>query len=109
MRYEVDVTIPRPLDEATARFLEAVCRSANRVSGFRGDGAGIHLTVEVSGMCRDDAVRSAVREVAGIFPGRTDGRFGEPREHGAGRPAPPTATTAAVPVPPARTRDRSDP
>jgi hypothetical protein len=80
MHYEVDVTIPRPLDEPTSRFLQAVCRSANRVSRFRGDGAGIHLTVEVSGMCREDAVRSAVREIAGIFPGRTDSRFGEPKE-----------------------------
>jgi hypothetical protein len=80
MHYEVDVTIPRPLDEPTSRFLEAVCRSANRVSRFRGDGTGIHLTVEVSGMCREDAVRSAVREVAGIFPGRTDSTFGEPSE-----------------------------
>ncbi len=80
MHYEVDVTIPRPLDEPTARFLEAVCRSANRVCRFRGDGAGIHLTVDVSGMCREDAVRSAVREVAGIFPGRHDGTYGEPRE-----------------------------
>jgi hypothetical protein len=74
------VTIPRPLDESTTRFLEAVCRSANRVSRFRGDGTGIHLTVEVSGMCREDAIRSAVREVAGIFPGRTDGTYGEPLE-----------------------------
>jgi hypothetical protein len=80
MHYEVDVTIPRPLDEPTTRFLAAVCRSANRVSRFRGDGTGIHLTVEVSGMCREDAIRSAVREVAGIFPGRTDGTYGEPLE-----------------------------
>ena len=80
MHYEVDVTIPRPLDEPTARFLEAVCRSANRVSRFRGDGAGIHLTVDVSGMCREDAIRSAVREVASVFPGRTDGTYGEPVE-----------------------------
>ncbi len=81
MHYEVDVTIPRPLDEPTARFLDGVCRSANRVSRFRGDGAGIRLTLEVSGMRREDAARSAVREVAGIFPGRTDGTFGVPREH----------------------------
>jgi hypothetical protein len=80
MRYEVDVTIPRPLDEPTSRFLEAVCRSANRVNRFRGDSAGIHLTVDVSGMCREDAIRSAVREVAAIFPGRTDGTYGEPLE-----------------------------
>jgi len=53
--------------------------SPSREDRYRGDGAGIHLTVEVAGMCRDDAVRSAVREVAGIFPGRTDGRYGEPR------------------------------
>ena len=81
MLYEVDVTIPRPLDDHTARFLEAVCRSANRVTAFRGDARGTHLTVEVAGMCREDAIRSAVREVAGIFPGRTDGHYGEPREH----------------------------
>jgi len=80
MHYEVEVTIPRPLDEPTTRFLEAVCRSANRVRRFHGDGAGIHLTVEASGMCREDAIRCAVREVAGIFPGRTDGTYGEPTE-----------------------------
>jgi len=33
----------------------------------------------VAGLCREDAVRSAVREVASIFPGATDGRYGEPR------------------------------
>ncbi len=81
MHYEVDVTIPRPLDAPTARFLEAVCRSANRVRCFRGDAAGIHLTVDVSGMDRQDAIRSAVREVAGIFPGRNDGTYGEPKEY----------------------------
>lgn len=80
MLYEVDVTIPRPLDEATARFLDAVCRSANRVSRYRASDQGILLTMEVAGMCREDAVRSAVREVASIFPGRTDGRYGEPRQ-----------------------------
>ena len=80
MHYEVDVTIPRPLDEQTTRFLESVCRSANRVSRFHGDDTGICLTLDVSGMCREDAIRSAVREIAGIFPGRTDGRYGEPRE-----------------------------
>jgi hypothetical protein len=80
MLYEVDVTIPRPLDEPTGRFLDAVCRSANRVTRYRGDDQGILLTMEVVGMCREDAVRSAVREVASIFPGRTDGRYGEPRE-----------------------------
>ncbi len=80
MHYEVDVTIPRPLDEQTARFLESVCRSANRVTRFHGDHAGIRLTVDVSGMCREDAIRSAVREVAGIFPGRIDGQYSEPRE-----------------------------
>jgi hypothetical protein len=80
MHYEVEVTIPRPLDEPTTRFLEAVCRSANRVSRFHGDGDGTHLMVEVSGMCHKDALRSAVREIAGIFPGRIDVRYGEPRE-----------------------------
>jgi hypothetical protein len=80
MHYEVDVTIPRPLDDQTTRFLESVCRSANRVSRFQGDSSGIRLTVEVSGMCREDAIRSAVREIAGIFPGRFDSRFGEPKE-----------------------------
>ena len=50
MHYEVDVTIPRPLDEQTTRFLESVCRSANRVSRFHGDDTGICLTLDVSGM-----------------------------------------------------------
>jgi hypothetical protein len=79
MRYEVDVTITRPLDARTEQFLEAARRSANRLVRFSGDSRSISLTVEVAGMCRDDAIRSAAREVAGIFPACDSEKYGEPR------------------------------
>jgi hypothetical protein len=56
MQYEVDVTIPKALDDRTRRFLEAVQNSANRVIRFDGDAGSIRLTVEVAGQCRDDAL-----------------------------------------------------
>jgi len=80
MRYEVDVTIPRPLDERTRRFLAAVQRSANRVIRFSGDRASVRVTVEVAGLCREDAIRSAAGEVARIFPASVDEKYGEPRQ-----------------------------
>ena len=80
MRYEVDVTIPKSLDDRTARFLESARRSANRLIRFKGGADCIRLTVEVSGMCREDAIRSAAREVAGIFPACENEKYGEPRE-----------------------------
>jgi len=80
MHYEVEVIIPKPLDDRTRQFLDAVQCSANRVVGFTGDGMSIRMTVEVSGMCRDDAVRAAAGEVARIFPASNDERYGEPRE-----------------------------
>ncbi len=79
MQYEVDVTIPRPLDQSSRRFLDAVQRSANRVIRFGGDDRSIRLTVEVSGMCREDAVKAAAGEVARIFPASNDERYSEPR------------------------------
>ena len=56
MRYEVDVTMPKGLDDRTWRFLDAVQRSANRLVRFRGDDGSITLTVDVAGMCREEAV-----------------------------------------------------
>ena len=80
MPYEVDVTIPKPLDDKTRRFLDAVRHSANRVIRFGGDNASIKLTVEVAGMCREDAIRAAAGEVARIFPASADEKYSEPRE-----------------------------
>ena len=79
MIYEVEVTLPRALDDQTRRFLDAVQRSANRLVRFGGDSASIKLTVEVAGMCREDAIRAAAGEVARIFPASNDEKYGEPR------------------------------
>lgn len=38
------------------------------------------LTVEVSGMCREDAVRAAAGDVARIFPNSNNEKYGEPRQ-----------------------------
>lgn len=80
MLYEVDVTLALPLDDQNRRFLDAVQHSANRVVRFTGDGGSTTVTVEVAGMCRADAVRAAAGEVARIYPGSNDERYGEPRE-----------------------------
>jgi hypothetical protein len=81
VRYKVDVVIPEPLNDLNRRFLDVVQRSANRLAGFRGDDKSITLTlVEVSGMCREDALRGASSEVARIFPACNDKRYGEPRQ-----------------------------
>jgi hypothetical protein len=80
MHYEVDVTIPKALDATTERFLEAVQQSANHVVSFTGSGGSIRLTVEVAGMCREDAIRAAAGEVARIFPASNDEKYGEPRQ-----------------------------
>jgi hypothetical protein len=79
MLYEVDVTITKPLDDRTRRFLDAVQHSANRVVRFTGDAQSTRVTVEVAGLCREDAIRSAAAEVARIFPASSDERYGEPR------------------------------
>lgn len=80
MHFEVDVTLDRPIDEDLSRFLESVRRSANRVVRFRGDDLMTTVTVEVAGMCEADAIKGAAAEMARIFPGRRDARFGVPRE-----------------------------
>jgi hypothetical protein len=80
MLFEVEVTIPMPLDDSTRRFLDAVQRSANRLVGFSGDNSSTNLLVEVTVMRHEDAVRAAAGEVARIFPNRGDQRYGEPRE-----------------------------
>jgi hypothetical protein len=80
MRYEVDVIIARPLDERMRRFLDSVQHSANRVTRFAGGEASITVTVEVAGTCRTDALRAAAGEVARVFPGCSDEKYGEPRE-----------------------------
>jgi hypothetical protein len=79
MHYEVDVTVPHPLDDRNRRFLDSVQRSANRVVRFRGDARSITVTVEVAGLCREDALRAAAGEVARIFPASRDEKYGEPR------------------------------
>jgi hypothetical protein len=80
MRYGVDVTISKPLDDRTRRFLDAVQHSANRVVRFTGNALSTTVTVDVAGMCREDAIRSAAAEIARIFPASNDERYGEPRE-----------------------------
>lgn len=80
MHYEVDVTIARALDDSTRRFLEAVRQAANRLTGFEGDHRRVTLTVEVTAGCPTDAVRAAAGEVARIFPGCADEKYGQPRE-----------------------------
>ena len=78
--YEVEVTLPRALDDQTRRFLDAVQRSANRLVRFGGNSDSIKLTVEVAGMCREDAISAAAREVARIFPSSNDEKYCEPRQ-----------------------------
>jgi len=80
MHYEVDVLLRQPLDDRTRRFLEAVQSSANRVIRFRGDATSVYLTVRVSGLCRDDAIRAAAGEVARIFPRSSDEKYVELRQ-----------------------------
>ncbi len=77
---EVDVIIPKPLDDSTRRFLDAVQISANRLVRFGGDETSTSLTVDVAGLDHEDAIRAAAREVARIFPACEDKRFGEPKE-----------------------------
>ena len=72
MHYEVDVVIPRALDDTTRRFLEAVQSSANRLVRFRGDRESVRLTIDAVGMTRDEAIRAAAGEVARIFPGNLE-------------------------------------
>jgi hypothetical protein len=79
VNYEVQVVIPRPLDDRTRRFLDSGQRSANRLVGFSGDSSSIKLIVEVAGMSPEDATRAAVGEVARILPNRVDGTYSEPR------------------------------
>lgn len=78
MTFEVDVTIPKALDYNTRRFLDAVQPSANRLIRFSGNARLIRLTVEVTGQCREDALRAAAGEVARIFPGSTNEKYSEP-------------------------------
>ncbi|MGH9079256.1 MAG: hypothetical protein ACRDYE_04095 [Acidimicrobiales bacterium] len=80
MKYEVDVCIGKPLDERTRRFLETVQHSANRVIRFAGGQRSLTITVEVTGAGRTDALRAAAGEVARIFPGCVNEKYGEPRE-----------------------------
>ena len=79
MHYEVDVIVQHPLDERSRQFLSDVQRSANRVLRFRGDDRTITVTVEAHAYDRDGAVRSAVGEVARIYPAAVFSAEGEPR------------------------------
>lgn len=80
MRFEVDVTIARPLDDRTRRFLQAVQQSANGVARFGGDDRSVTLTVAVSAGDRTGALRAAAGEVARVFPGCGDEKYAEPRQ-----------------------------
>ena len=83
MHYEVDVTIPAALDDRVRHRLEKAERSADRVVRFEGDARCIRVTVDVDGRSREEAIRSAVREVARLFPASDDERYGEPRRSSA--------------------------
>jgi N-acetylglutamate synthase/N-acetylornithine aminotransferase len=85
MLYEVDVTVPRPLDERTRQVLDACRRGANQVVRFDGDGRSIRLTVEVAGLSRTEAIRAAAGEVARILPD-CDAEFSELRQRRATGP-----------------------
>jgi len=79
MHFEVDVVVQHPLDERSKRFLADVQRSANRVLRFRGDDRTITVTVEAHAYDKDGAVRSAVAEVARIYPTVRFEAQGQPR------------------------------
>jgi hypothetical protein len=79
MHFEVDVVVQHPLDERSKRFLADVQSSANRVLRFRGDDRTITVTVEAHAYDKDGAVRSAVAEVARIYPMAKFQAEGQPR------------------------------
>jgi hypothetical protein len=82
MHFEVDVVIQHPLDQQAERFLTSVQRAANRVLRFRGDDRCIVVTVEAHAYDRAGAMRSAVQEVAHIYPLMQFEARGEPRPLG---------------------------
>lgn len=86
MHFEVDVMVQHPLDERSRRFLTDVQRSANRVIRFSGDERTITVTVEAHAYDRDGAVRSAIGEVARIYPSVQFQPVGEPRPTPSPRP-----------------------
>ena len=79
MHYEVDVIVDHPLDERSRRFLSDVQKSANRVVRFSGDDTTITLTVEAHAHDGEGAVRSAIAEVARIYPMAAFQQVGQPR------------------------------
>jgi len=79
MHFEVDVIVQHPLDDRSRRFLTDVQKSANRVVRFRGDERTITVTVETHAYDREGAVRSAIGEVARIYPAARFEPTGEPR------------------------------
>ncbi len=66
MHFEVDISVPRPLDDRSLRFLTDVQRSANRVLRLRGDDECITLTVEARGLDGAAALRIASREAGQV-------------------------------------------
>jgi hypothetical protein len=66
--FEVEILVPQELTETTRRFLSAAQTSANRILRFSGDDRVIRLTIEATGMNRNEAVRAAAMEVAHILP-----------------------------------------
>jgi hypothetical protein len=45
-----------------------------------GDVGSIKLTVEIAGLCREDAILTAAREIAGIFSASGNEKYSEPRQ-----------------------------
>jgi len=68
MRYEVDVIVHHPLNSQVERFLASIQRSANTVLRYRGDDKQIVLTVEAHAYDPEGARRTAVQEVAHVYP-----------------------------------------
>ena len=66
--FEVETLVPQELTETTRRFLSAAQTSANRILRFSGDQKVIRLTIEATGMNRNEAVRATAMEVAHILP-----------------------------------------
>jgi hypothetical protein len=79
MHYEVEVTVPLPLDDRAHRILTEAQRSANQVLRFHGDDRATTVTVEAHALDPEGAVRAARGEVARIYPSVPCAVSGDPR------------------------------